>query len=31
MAHEFAAYFNKSSWEVIVFTDLDEANQWAGR
>jgi len=31
MAHEFATYFNKSSWEVKVYTDLDEANQWAGR
>ena len=31
MAHEFAAYFNKSSWEVKVFTDMDEANKWAGR
>ena len=31
MAHEFAAYFDKSSWEVKVFTDMDEANKWAGR
>jgi hypothetical protein len=31
MAHEFAAFFNKSSWEVKVFTDLEEANSWVGR
>ena len=31
MAHEFAAFFNKSSWDVKVFTDLDEANSWVGR
>ena len=31
MAHEFADFFNKSSWEVKVFTDMDEANNWAGR
>ena len=31
MAHEFAAFFNKSSWEIKVFTDLDEANNWVGR
>ena len=31
MAHEFAAFFDKSSWEVKVFTDLEEANSWVGR
>ena len=31
IAQEFAAYFSKSSWEVKIFTDLDEANNWAGR
>jgi hypothetical protein len=31
IAHEFAAFFNKSSWEVKVFTDLDKANEWTGR
>jgi len=31
MAHEFAAFFNKSSWKIKVFTDLDEANKWVGR
>jgi hypothetical protein len=31
MAHEFAAFFGKSSWEVKVFTNLEEANKWAGR
>jgi hypothetical protein len=31
MAHEFAAFFSKSSWEVRVFKDLDEANKWVGR
>ena len=31
MAHEFAGFFDKSSWEVKVFTDLDEANSWVGR
>ena len=31
MAHEFASFFKKSSWEVEVFTDLDKANKWVGR
>ena len=31
LAREFASYFSKSSWEVKVFTDLDQANNWAGR
>lgn len=31
MAKAFAAFFKKSSWEVKVFTDLDEANKWVGR
>ena len=31
MANEFAAFFNKTSWEVRVFTDLNEANDWIGR
>ena len=30
-AHRFAAFFDKSSWEVRVFTDRDEANRWVGR
>jgi hypothetical protein len=31
VADEFASFFDKSSWEVKVFTDMDEANRWAGR
>ena len=31
LAYKFAEFFKKSSWEVKVFTDLDEANKWAGR
>lgn len=31
MAHAFASFFSKSSWEVKVFTDLNEANNWLGR
>ena len=31
LAQEFAAFFDKSSWEVKVFADLDEANGWVGR
>jgi hypothetical protein len=31
MAHEFATFFTKSSWDVKVFTDLDEANKWVDR
>ena len=31
LAHEFAAYFSRSSWEVKVFTDPDEANRWVQR
>ena len=31
MAHEFAAFFRRSSWEVKIFTNLEEANKWAGR
>jgi hypothetical protein len=31
LAHQFAAFFDKSSWEVKVFTDMKEANQWVGR
>ena len=31
IAHQFAAFFEKSSWEVRVFDDPDEANQWVGR
>ena len=31
IAHQFAAFFDKSSWEVRVFTDPDEANLWVGR
>lgn len=28
---DFAAFFNKSSWEIRVFYDQDEADQWVGR
>lgn len=31
MAHEFASFFSKSSWEIKVFTDLEKANKWVGR
>jgi len=31
LAHEFATFFNKSSWEVKVFVDPDKANKWVGR
>lgn len=31
LAQEFAAFFAKSSWEVRIFTDIDEANKWIGR
>jgi hypothetical protein len=31
MAREFADFFKKSSWEVKVFTNLNEANKWVGR
>ena len=31
MAHEFASFFSKSSWEVKVFTDHEKANKWVGR
>lgn len=31
LAHEFASYFTRSSWEVKVFTDPDEANRWVQR
>ena len=31
LAHEFAAYFTRSSWEVRVFTDPDMANKWVQR
>jgi hypothetical protein len=31
LAHEFAAYFTRSSWEVKVFTDPNEANRWVQR
>ena len=31
LAGDFAAFFEKSSWEVRVFTDADEANSWVGR
>ena len=31
LAHQFAEFFKKSSWEVKVFTDPAEANKWAGR
>lgn len=31
IANEFAAFFSKSSWEVKIFTDMDEANKWVGR
>ena len=28
---QFVAYFDKSSWEVRIFTDQEEANRWVGR
>ena len=31
LAKDFAAFFKKSSWEVRIFTDPDEANTWVGR
>jgi hypothetical protein len=31
MAHDFATFFRKSSWDVKVFTNPDEANKWVGR
>ena len=31
LANMFAAFFRDSSWEVQVFQDLDEANNWLGR
>lgn len=31
LAYKFADFFKKSSWEVRVFTDQDEANNWVGR
>ena len=31
LAGQFATFFENSYWEVKVFHDLDEANQWAGR
>ena len=31
MAYKFADFFKNSSWEVKVFTNMDEANKWVGR
>ena len=31
MANNFAAFFRDSSWEVQIFQNLDEANNWLGR
>ena len=31
LANMFAAFFTDSFWEVQVFQDLDEANNWLGR
>lgn len=31
LADEFAAFFKRSSWEVQIFTEPDEANRWVGR
>ena len=31
LAKQFAAFFSNSSWEVRIFTSLDEANAWVGR
>ena len=31
IAEKFAAFFNESSWEVRVFDNLDDANDWIGR
>ena len=31
LADKFAAFFTDSFWEVQIFEDLDEANNWLGR
>jgi hypothetical protein len=31
LADKFAAFFSDSSWDVQVFQDLDEANNWLNR
>jgi len=31
LANKFASFFSESYWEVQVFQDLDEANNWLGR
>ena len=31
LADKFAAFFTDSPWDVQVFQDLDEANNWLGR
>lgn len=31
IAHEFASFFSKSSWEVKIFTDREKANVWVDR
>jgi len=31
IADDFAAFFDKSSWEIRIFYDQDEADQWVGR
>ncbi len=31
LANNFAAFFSDSHWEVQIFQDMDEANNWLGR
>ena len=31
LGEKFASYFDDSSWEVEVFSDVDLANKWLGR
>ncbi|MEJ2142117.1 MAG: hypothetical protein P8Y24_07130 [Gammaproteobacteria bacterium] len=31
VAKKFAAFFSDSSWEVKIFDNLDDANDWVGR
>lgn len=31
LANKFASFFKDSYWEVKVFHDIEEANQWVGR
>lgn len=31
LAHKFSAFFTETTWEVKVFNDLAEADEWLGR